>query len=192
MHGALLREFSRRTVARLRAVLPLRVALPHLEPFLAENVAKEARKDALLIERAAAALAAGREPGTDDVRALIEAARAVDREFLARTGRFPLRIEIPYAHIEPLRERRIRRGLPLARRILGLWREGKKLRRALPRAELEQDLRGFLALYCEETAALSRGVHLPALLVPLRERLAAALLRLMRETAADIASHKRG
>ena len=32
---------------------------------------------------------------------------------------------------------------------------------------------------------------LPALLVPLRERVAGALLRIMRETAADIATHKR-
>lgn len=191
MQAALLGEFSRRTVERLRAVLPLRVALPHLEPFLAENVAKEARKDALLIERAAAALAAGRDTGAADVRALLEAARAADREFIGRTGRFPVRIDIPYAHIEPLRERRIARGLKLARRILETWREGRKVRRALPRAELEQALREILALYCEETAALSRGVRLPALLVPLRERLAAALLRVMRQIAFDIASHKR-
>jgi hypothetical protein len=192
LHGALLRRFSRRTVEGLRALLPLRVALPHLEPFLAENVAKEVRKDTLLIERAAESLAAGRSPGADDVRALLEAARAMDREFLARTGRFPLRIEIPYARIEPLRARRIELGLALARRILGLWRDGRRLREALPRKELEGGLREMLTLYCEETAALSRGVHLPALLVPLRERVAAALLRVMRETASDIASHNPG
>jgi hypothetical protein len=189
LHGALLREFSRRTVARLRAALPLRVALPHLERFLAENVAKEVRKDTLLIERAAESLAAGRAPGADDVRALLEAARGFDREFLAHTGRFPLRIEIPYAHIEPLRERRIRHSLELAQRVLGLWREGRKVRMA---PEFQAGLDEVLALYCEETIALSRGVHLPALLVPLRERLASALARVMREIASDIASHKSG
>jgi len=54
----------------LRAALPLRLALPALEPFLAENVAKEVRKDALVIRRAGEALA----PGA--AREILAAARA--------------------------------------------------------------------------------------------------------------------
>ncbi len=40
----ILEAYSRRTVDALRAILPLRLALPRIESFLAENVAKEAEK----------------------------------------------------------------------------------------------------------------------------------------------------
>ena len=43
-------------------------------------------------------------------RQLLDAARQIDRGFVAQLGRFPLRLEIPYARIEPLRLRRI--GMP--------------------------------------------------------------------------------
>jgi len=78
----------------------LRLALPALEPFLEENVAKEARKDALVIQRA------GEAPAPGAAREILAAARAIDREFLARVGAFALRIQIPYERIEPLRLRR--------------------------------------------------------------------------------------
>ena len=144
-----------------------------------------------MIRCAAEAFARGERPDAAAARGLLAEARAIDREFLAGIGRFPVRIEIPYARIEPLRLRRIERGLDLAWRILEAWQQGRRLREGALRAELERGLREILALYCEESAALSEGVRLPALLVPLRERLAGALLRIMREIAADIASHKR-
>lgn len=144
-----------------------------------------------MIRCAAEALASGAPPGAEAARRMLAQARRIDREFLARIGRFPVRIEIPYARIEPLRLRRIERSLELAWRILDAWRRGRRLRDALPSAELERALSDILALYCEETAALSRSVQLPTLLAPLRERLAAALLRIMREIGADIASQKR-
>jgi hypothetical protein len=37
--------FSRRTIVALRAALPMRLALPHLEPVLMLNVGKEVEKD---------------------------------------------------------------------------------------------------------------------------------------------------
>jgi hypothetical protein len=149
------------------------------------------RKDALVIRCAVEAFARGTRPDAQAAQRLLADARAIDREFLAGIGRLPVRIEIPYARIEPLRLRRIERGLDLCRRILEAWRQGLRLRDDALRAELERGLREILTLYCEETAALSQGVQLPALLVPLRERLAGALLAIMREIAADIASHKR-
>lgn len=175
----------------MRALLPLRLALPHIEPFLADNVEKEVRKDALVIRCAAEAFARGTRPDAGAVHRLLADARAIDREFLAGIGGLPVRIEIPYGRIEPLRLRRIERGLELCRRVLEAWRQGRRLREVTLRAELERDLREILTLYCEETAALSHGVRLPALLVPLRERLTGALLQIMREIAADIASQKR-
>ena len=59
----ILETYSRRTTQALRAALPLRLALPHLEPLLARNVAKEVRKDELAIRSAGEARAAGRPPG---------------------------------------------------------------------------------------------------------------------------------
>ncbi|HSG74813.1 MAG TPA: hypothetical protein VLA30_01595 [Burkholderiales bacterium] len=161
----------------LRAALPLRLALPVLEPFLADNVAKEVRKDALLIQRAGA----GRSPG--DARELLAAAREIDRAFLARIGDAPVRIEIPYARIEPVRLRRIELGLDTAQRILEAWGQRRRARDAFAPGELERRVLEMLQLYAEETQLLSHAVRLPALLAPLRERAARHLRDAMTEAA---------
>jgi hypothetical protein len=194
----ILEAFSRRTTDRLRAILALRIALPRVESFLAENVAKEARKDAIVIFRAGDSLGDARGPGADAVRALLESAREIDRNFLDRVAHFPVRIAIPYERIEPLRRRRIERLLDLSHRILRRWHAGGRLRDEFANDELRQRLQEMLELYVEETLALSHSVRLPALLAPLRARLAQALRDVMREVAArmasDIASgvHRRG
>jgi len=161
----------------LRAALPLRLALPALEPFLAENVAKEVRKDALVIRRA------GEAPAPGTAREILAAARAIDREFLERIGAFPVRIEIPYERIEPLRLRRIELGLDTARRILDAWRQGRRLRAAFAHGELERRLFDMLQLYAEETQALSHAVRLPGILAPVRERVAQRLREAMAQAA---------
>jgi hypothetical protein len=181
LHGRLLREFSRRTIGSLRAALPLRLALPVLEPFLAENVAKEVRKDTLLIRRAGA----GRAPG--DAREILAAAREIDRAFLARIGDAPVRIEIPYDRIEPLRLRRIELGLDTAQRILDAWRQGRRVRDTFAPGELERRLFEMLRMYAEETQALSHAVRLPGLLAPLRERVAQHVRDAMIDAARTLA-----
>jgi hypothetical protein len=163
----------------------LRLALPLLEPLLAENVAKEARKDALLIRAAARARAGGAPAGGVVAQELLAAARRVDAEFLRRVGAW-VRIEIPYARIEPLRLRRIEAGLDLACRILQGWRRRARLQGVLGREELTRRLREWLELYALETQALSDAVRLPVLLRPARERLAQALARAMREAAEEL------
>lgn len=185
LNRRLLESFSRRTAGALRAILPLRVALPHIEPFLALNVAKEVRKDALVIRRAAQAAVA---PDAALARSLLEELRAIDREFLGDVARFPVRIEIPYARIDPLRLERIGRGLELAYRILEGWRCGRRLRDVVPRDELERRLREMLSLYAQETQALSHSVRLPGILAGLRERLARGLLSVMNEAATQLAA----
>lgn len=188
----LLEAYSRRTTDALRASLPLRLALPHLEPFLALNVGKEVRKDALLIQRAGLALAAGAPPGAEVAAQLLAAAREVDREFLARIGRMPVRIEIVYPRVEPPRLKRIELALDTAYRILEAWRRGRRLRETFAAGELEHRLRRFLDLYAQETQALSYSVRLPMLLAPLRESIAGRLLdemsRAGRTLARDIAA----
>lgn len=175
-----MREFSRRTTEALRAALPLRLALPALEPFLAENVDKEIRKDALLIR------CAGGAPQPGAARGILASAREIDREFLAGVGALPVRIVIPYATIEPLRLRRIELGLDTARRILEGWRAGRRVREAFAAGELEGRLLEMLRLYAEETRALSHSVRLPGILEPLRGRLAQRLHEAMMRSARSL------
>ena len=181
LNRALLEAFSRRTTGALRAALPLRLALPHLEPLLARNVAKEVRKDALVIGRA----------GRVVLAELLAEARRVDGEFLAGVGRLPIRIVIPYAEVEPLRARRILLLGDAAGRVLDAWLPGRRLRTALracfTRAELEQLLREDLRLYAMETLALSRALRLPAILRPAREAIADRLYAIMQASAGDLA-----
>lgn len=181
LHARLLREFSRRTIEDLRAALPLRLALPALEPFLAENVEKEIRKDALVIRHAAE----GPRPGA--AREILAAARRIDGEFLARIGHLPVRLDIPYARIEPLRLRRIELGLEAAGRILEAWRRGERLRAAFRPGELQALLHETLRLYAEEAQELSHSVRLPGVLAPLRRRVAGRVREAMLQAASSLA-----
>lgn len=192
LNRRILEAYSRRTTDALRAALPLRIALPHLEPVLALNVAKEAHKDALVIRCGAAALATGAAPGPETVRRLLEETKSIDRDFLDRVGAFPVRIVIRYEAVAPVRTQRIERLLSVAYRILDAWRTAGGLRAALlvsySQPELERELYDLLRLYARETNALSRSVRLPAVLAPLRERLASGLHSAMNAAATRLVS----
>ena len=158
-----------------------------MEPILADNVAKEARKDALVVGCAARALAAGAPPGEAALEQLLAEARAIDRQFLARAAALPVRLDVPYARIEPLRRRRIALGLELAYRVLAAWRGRRRLREAFGARDLEERLRALLALYCEETAELGRGVRTSGPLSALRGHAADRLREAMMGVAAQLA-----
>jgi len=192
----ILEVYSRRTIAALRAVLPLRLALPRLESFLADNVAKEAAKDALVIRRVGQALAVGLTPGEEMVRQLLADGKEVDRAFLARVSDFPIGIVIRYEEIDPLRLQRISRMQQAACLILARSGERGDVRSALracyPSGEFEHLLLDLMRLYAQETRALSRSLRLPALLVPLRERVAQSLYGVMTDAAAGLANDVTG
>jgi hypothetical protein len=61
------------------------------------------------------------------------------------------------------------------------------LQESFPRADLERLLGDLLRLYASETRVLSRSVQLPALLVPLRERIAQSLYEIMSDVARRLA-----
>ncbi len=191
LNRKILEAYSRRTTQTLRAALPLRLALPHLEPVLARNVAKEIQKDTLVIRSAGKALAAGSSPGPDSMRQLLEATKEIDRAFLGQVGSLPIRIVIPYAEIAPIRLERIERLFGAAYRILDAWQPAHGVRAAVqsayPHAEFESLLFGLLRLYAQETRVLSRAVRLPALLTPIREHVAQSLLGIMSDTATRLA-----
>lgn len=188
----ILDAYSRRTTNALRAALPLRIALPHIEPVLARNVAKEMQKDALVIRRAGEALSAGLPPNGEALRRLLEATKEIDRAFLTQVGSLPLRIVIPYEEIMPVRMERIERLSGAAYRVLDAWQLQSGVRAAMqasyPRAELERLLLDLLQLYALETRILSRSVRLPMLLAPVRERIAQSLQGIMNDTAKRLAA----
>jgi hypothetical protein len=187
----ILEAFSRRTVDALRATLPVRLALPHVERILALNVAKEAHKDALVIRCGADALAVGSPPGRETVARLLGETKKIDQAFLDRIGSFPVGVTIRYEEVAPVRTQRIERLLFTAYRILDAWRTARGIRAALrasyPQPEFERDLHEMLKLYALETNALSRSVRLPVLLTPLREQLASGLHRVMNTAAMQLA-----
>lgn len=187
----LLETYSRRTSEALRQLLPLRLVLPRLEAFLAENVAKEQRKDAQVILRVAAATPAGGGCAEEMLGQMLAAHRQIDRTFIDRIGDFPVGIVIRYEEIEPVRRRRIALLAATVDRLLGAWADGRRLRTVLrelyARPELERTVHELMRYYALETQLLSRSLRLPALLVPLREKLAQSLYSVMNEVAARTA-----
>ena len=183
LNGRILNAYSRRTTTALRATLPLRLALPHLEPVLALNVDKEIRKDTLVILRARELMQADPLDWNEILPQLLQATKDIDRMFLARVGRFPVEIVIRYEEIAPIRARRMKLLHEAALRILHARGNGQGLRSAMhasfSRDEFAQLLHELFRLYAEETRSLSRSVRLPGPLVPLRELIAQELLNVM-------------
>ena len=191
LNGWILHVFSQRTTTALRAALPLRLALPHLEPVLALNVTKEVRKDTLVILRARELAADGPLDWNDVLPQLLQATKEIDRMFLARVGKFPVEIVIRYEEIAPIRARRIKLLYDAALKILAAENSPRRLRDAM-QATFSQDefgqlLNDLLRLYAEETRSLSRSVRLPGLLVPLRELIAQELFNVMIRVARPLA-----
>jgi hypothetical protein len=192
LNGRILHAYSRRTITALRAALPMRLALPHLEPVLALNVGKEVEKDALVIRHA-------RDPATGDatdwndvLAQLMQATKDIDRQFLARVGKFPVEIVVRYDEIAPIRARRIKLLHESASRILVARDSHLHLRGAMQasfsREEFAHLLYELFRLYAEETRSLSRSVRLPGPLVPLRELIAQELLNVMLRVARPLAN----
>jgi hypothetical protein len=191
LNRRILVTYSARTSRALAQAVPLRVAIPHIEAVLSFNVGKEIEKDALVIREAALLSGSGAPEDGDVLRRLLQATRDIDAAFLGRVGKLPVGIVIPYEQIEPVRQRRIERLYGSARRVLSSWQGERSLRAALQaaytRVELERLISEWLRLYALETQVLSRAVRLPALLVPIRERIAEGLFRIMQDTGGRLA-----
>ena len=196
LNGRILNAYSRRTTTALRAALPLRLALPHLEPALALNVDKEVKKDRLVILRARELMKTGPSDWNEVLPQLLQATKEIDRLFLARVGSFPVDIVIRYEEIAPVRTRRINLLYDAALKILSARDRGLRLRDAMQasfsRDEFAQLLDQLFRLYAEETRYISRSVRLPALLVPLRELIAQELLNVMIRVARPLALETAG
>ncbi|MBK9020308.1 MAG: hypothetical protein IPL72_10055 [Sulfuritalea sp.] len=191
LNGRMLHTYSRRTTAALRAALPLRLALPHLEPVLALNVGKEVAKDTLVILRAGEAGNVEAPEREAILAQLMLATKEIDRQFLARVGNFPIEIVVRYDEIVPIRARRIKLLHDAALKVFAAGDGKLRLRGALQasysRDEFAQLLYELFRLHAEETRSLSRSVRLPRPLVPLRELIAQELLNVMLRAAWSLA-----
>ncbi|MEJ2175794.1 MAG: hypothetical protein P8Y76_13040 [bacterium] len=191
LNGHLLQTFSRRSLETLRATSALRLVLPLVEPLLVLNVGKEVRKDALALHAAAAAAARGAAPDAQAAAGVLEATKEIDREFLRRMDDFPVRLEISYAQVAPVRLRRIERLLEAAYGLLVGWPPRTRVRAVIQAqysAEaFEQLILALLRLYAEEASTLARAVRLPRLLAPLSGRLARRLDATLAQVAPGLA-----
>lgn len=190
LNGRILHLYSQRTLDALRAALPLRLALPHLEPVLVLNVGKEVEKDTAVI------LDAGQAPvpgisSEQRLADLLQVTKDIDHRFLENVGRFPVEIVVRYEEIIPFRTRRIRLLHQAAAQLLGGELATARLRPLLEATfrqdELARLLHELFRLYAEEVRSLSRSVRLPGPLVPLREMIARELLDVMLRVAWPLA-----
>jgi hypothetical protein len=191
LNGRILQAYSRRTTEALRAALPLRLALPHLEPVLALNVGKEVEKDTLVIRRARELALSDTADWNEVLPQLLQATKDIDRRFLARVGRVPVEIVVRYDEIVPIRARRITLLFDAATRILAAREPRRRLRHAVhasySHGEFAQLLYDLFRLYAEEVRSLSHSVRLPGPLVPLRELIGQELLNVMLRVARPLA-----
>jgi hypothetical protein len=163
---ALLFDFSRRCVERLgKRSAAMKLVMPVVGGLMEANVEKEAKKDGIVISTAARAFGEGRRPDRDDVEALVEKTKDLDREFLSSLYFLPLSVDIDYRDVEPLRRNRIERMLAAVNRLLGCWEQGLSFKGAVGRACSKEGFRDFvremLHLYSLETRALGLSMRLP-------------------------------
>ncbi len=191
LNGRMLNTYSRRTTTALRAALPLRLALPRLEPVLALNVAKEVQKDTLVILRAGNRDPESSQDESDILPLLLQATKDIDRGFLGKLGAFPVDIVIRYDEIDPVRSRRLKLLYDASSKLTAAFDRGHRLRDALQanfsRDEFTHLLNDLFRLYAEETRSLSRSVRLPGPLVLLRDLVAQELLNVMLQVARPLA-----
>ena len=180
VNGRILRAYSRRTTDALRAALPQRMALPHLEPTLALNV--RSARDALVIHRAERSSPPGAHPVTTTCNG--STTRPSSRpEFLAHSsvsGRY---------RGAPRQDAPVRLERQPARRGLPIWASRRRRHAAALRfLRRRRDQHWQERCACrEETRLLSHAVELPKLLVPAREKIARRLLHIMNEVGARLA-----
>lgn len=185
-------EFSGRCVERLeKRGSAMRLLMPVVGGFLKANVEKEAKKDGIVISTAVRAFGEGRRPGREDVEALVEKTKALDRQFLNNSFFLFLSIGIDYREVEPIRRRRIERMLASTFRLLGCWDEGLGFEGALGRACSKEGfgdfVREILHLYSLETRALGLSVGLPLPAGKRRARIAEEIYSIMEEEGRRIA-----
>jgi len=192
MDRVMMEAFSRRTVAGLKGHTLFRLTLPAFQSFLDINVAKEVKKDRMVIARAATVQQSAIEPGPAHVAALLREAREIDQTFLRKATVFPIDIQIHYQDIEHYRQQRIELLLQASYRILTQWQGQHSFRAAVNalynEAQFRDLLHDILRLYAMETRMLSRSVRIPHLLNLARDAATRTISKVMEQQAQALAN----
>ncbi|MEJ2183814.1 MAG: hypothetical protein P8Y66_09835 [Nitrospirota bacterium] len=186
-HGELLHEFDRRSIRLLRRRHPkMAAAMPFFSDFRDANVQKEIEKDCLAIRQAVNDF--GNEADPDDV---FKMTKDVDRNFLRRISRLPVKVNVDYDAIKPVRMARIGLLTEAVQTLLSRLHSSSSLAEAARRAyspeEVRELIRRFLSLYIRETELLERETKLPPLIGRAATALSDALIQAMKEASRGLA-----
>jgi hypothetical protein len=157
-----LHDYSRRCIERLTGRSLLSVAFPFLSAYLEANIKKETDKDRLIIEHAAEALAAGKEPGDVNVDDIFEKTKIVDKAFVHGLLVPSFSIQVRYEDIADIRKKRIVQIAKSAGEILRAWGAAGSFSEVVQRIYTEQQFRHILQdilhLYNLETKELNNSI----------------------------------
>jgi hypothetical protein len=157
-----LHDYSRRCIERLTGRSLLSVAFPFLSAYLEANIKKETDKDRLIIEHAAEALAAGKEPGDVNVDDIFEKTKIVDKAFVHGLLIPSFSIQVRYEDIADIRKKRIVQIAKSAGEILRAWGAAGSFSAVVRRIYTEQQFRHILQdilhLYNLETKKLNNSI----------------------------------
>jgi len=157
-----LHDYSRRCIERLTGHSLLSAPFPFLSGYLEGNIKKESDKDRLIIEHAAAAIAAGKEPGDVDVDDIFEKTKVVDKAFVRRLLIPSLSVHVRYEDIADIRKERIVRLSTAAGEVLQAWGKAESfsavVRSIYSEEEFSRIIQDILHLYNLETRKLTGSI----------------------------------
>jgi hypothetical protein len=158
-----LHDYSRRCIARLTGHSLFSAPFSFLSAYLEANIKKEADKDRLIMEHAAEALAAGKEPGDVNVDDIYEKTKKVDQAFVRRLLIPSFSIQVRYEDIIDIRKHRIARLSTAAGQVLRAWGSApsfsEAVRAAYSESQFREVLLDILHLYNLETRKLSDSIN---------------------------------
>lgn len=190
MNRSMIEQLSLRTQTSLDGYKLFRHLLPSFSEFFELNLSKEVRKDSLVIRHAATAQALGTPPDSGDVEKLLHAARKIDREFTRQITPLPIRIDIQYDDIEPVRKTRFRLLLDESYRLFVQLEITPGFRVAVREIYSGEEFRilicYMLHLYTVETRLLNRSVVIPLPLHPLKDAMTSAINSVMEREAVQL------
>ena len=159
-----LHDYSRRCIERLTGHSLLSVPFPFLSAYLEANIKKETDKDRLIIEHAAEALAAGKEPGDVNIDEIFEKTKVVDKAFVRGLLIPSFSIQVRYEDIADIRKKRISLISKSAGEVLRVWGDSGSFSEVVQRIYTKQQFRDILQnvlhLYNLETKKLNNSIKL--------------------------------
>lgn len=158
-----LHDYSRRCIERLTGHSLFSVPFPFLSAYLEANIKKETDKDRLIIEHAAAALAAGKEPGDVNIEEIFEKTKVVDRAFVRNLLIPSLTIQVRYEDIADIRKKRIALLSATAGEVLRDWKDSRSfsdtIRTTYAESRFQEIVLDILHLYNLETRKLTDSIN---------------------------------